>query len=427
MGGGGGFVGRIDNQAIRAVNDGFASVGTDTGHEGLAFQGDWALKNLERQVNFAHLAVHRVAVTAKALVRIYYGERPRFSYFEGCSNGGRQALMEAQRYPEDFDGIVAGAPAIAFTRIAAAFVRNAQALFPTAQHASAPVVTPGAVAALDAGVRGACDAADGVPDGIVGDPRQCRFEVSRLPACAGDRPGPDCVTTAQRAALGRIYEPVVVGGETVYVAHPVGNEAERGGWQPWITGPNPATIQATGGRSPSLQVAFGTEIFKYFVFHDPGWDYTKYDLSTWRRDTEVARALFDADNPDLRPFTGRGGKLLLWHGWSDPALSAYATIEYHDAVMKATPDAGSAVRLFLAPGVLHCFGGPGAGSVPWLSILADWVERQQAPERVVGRRLDAQGKVLGTRPVCAHPARPVYSGTGSRDDEASFECRVPGP
>jgi feruloyl esterase len=425
MGGGGGFVGRIDNQAIRAVNDGFATVGTDTGHQGIAFKADWAHRNLERQVNFAHLAVHRVAVTAKALVRLYYSERPRFSYFEGCSNGGRQALMEAQRYPDDFDGIIAGAPAISFTRIAAAFVRNAQALFPTPQHVAAPIVTPEAVALLDAQVRAACDASDGVTDGIVADPRRCRFDPARLPACSGDRAGADCVTAAQRNALARVYEPVMAGGEQVYTAAPVGNEGELGGWPAWITGPNKGTLENTGGRAPSLQFAFGTEIFKHFVFHDPEWDYTRYDFTTWRRDTEAVRALVDADKADLQPFTSRGGRLLLWHGWSDAALSAYATIEYHDAVLKATPDARSAVRLFLAPGVLHCFGGPGAGSVPWLSILADWVERQRPPERVVGRRLDPQGTVVRTRPLCAHPAEPAYSGTGNPDDEASFVCRTP--
>ena len=277
MGGGGGFVGDIQNEAAASVNSGFASAGTDTGHQGTPLQAGWALGDLERQLNFGHLAVHRTAEVAKAIVRAYYLSDPTRSYFIGCSRGGGQALMEAQRYPDDFDGIVAGAPAMDWPGIAAAFVKNAQAVFPDPHALTRSVITPDNLKLLESRILAACDANDKVKDGVLEDPRDCAFKIADLPACPGDRPGPECLTTPQRRAIERIYAPTVNPDGEVYYGQPFGGEAAVGGWLTWITGVDEPLLAKAG--TPSLQWAFGTEFFKYFVFGDPAWDYSHYDLS----------------------------------------------------------------------------------------------------------------------------------------------------
>jgi feruloyl esterase len=420
MGGGGGFVGAIDNQALGSINAGYATVATDTGHRGDGMDATWALDNLERQVNFGHLAVHRTAVVARAIAQGYYGSAPRYSYFVGCSNGGRQGLMEAQRYPDDFDGIVSGAPALNFTNIAVSFVKNMQALYPNPSATGAGIVSPDNLTLVASTVMDACDASDQVKDGVIDDPRVCRVDVSTLPVCANDVAAAGCVTAAQRTAIARIYAPLVVNGVTVYPGQPPGGEAETGGWRSWITGPmspNPAA-------PPSAQWAFGTQFFKHFVFSDPAWSYVGYDFSTWARDTKQAGSMLNADSPDLSAFTTRRGKLLLWHGWSDAALNALETIRYYDRVVQRDPAMAASVRLFMLPGVQHCGGGAGADAVDWLAALRAWVEGGEAPTRLIATKR-ARGAAVRTRPVCTYPQRAVYVGTGSTDAAESFTCRPP--
>jgi feruloyl esterase len=335
--------------------------------------------------------------------------------------------MEAQRYPDDFDGIVAGAPAFNFTQIAASFIRNTQTTYPSPASVRTSAVSRDNLVLLSGKVLDACDAGDGVKDGVVDDPRDCRFDASSLPACPGDQGGPQCVTAAQRAAIARIYTPVAIAGKTVYAGQPVGGESEAGGWTEWITGPDERLLGGSGGRVPSLQFGFGTEFFKYFVFSDPAWDYSRYDLSSWERDTRLVGTVLNADNPDLGPFAARRGKLLLWHGWSDAALNAVETIGYYDRVLARAPALRDAARLFMMPGVQHCGGGSGPGTVDWLHAIGDWVERGQAPERLVAAKRGPDGAVVRTRPLCAYPQRAVYSGTGSIDEAASFVCRGPSP
>src|SRR5260221_2269318 len=226
MGGGGGFVGAIANAAASSVNAGFATAGTDTGHQGSGIQAGWALNDLERQLNFGHLAVHRTAAVAKAVVRAYYGSDATRSYFFGCSRGGGQALMEAQRYPDDFDGIVSGAPALDWPGIAAAFVKNSQAAFPDPATLSRSVITRDNLKLLESRILAACDARDGVKDGVMEDPRDCAFKVGDIPGCADDRPGPECLTRAERAAIERIYAPTVNQEGAIYYGQPFGGEGE---------------------------------------------------------------------------------------------------------------------------------------------------------------------------------------------------------
>ena len=410
MGGGGGFVGGIDNQARGSVNAGYATVGTDTGHQGTVTTAGWALNDLERQLNFGHLAVHRVAEVSKAILRAHYGSTETRSYFNGCSNGGRQALMEAQRYPDDFDGLVAGAPANDFVGIGAQFIKDMQAAFPDPRNVSTPLFANETLKSVEAQIVDRCDAIDGARDGLMEDPRQCRVDVSAL---AG-------LTDVQKAALKAIYGETRNRDGVIYPAQPFGGEGETAGWPAWIVGVNPMMI--TAQRAPSARFAFGTEMFKYFIFANPEWDYSRYDFTTFRKDSAQAASMLNATDPDLDAFKAKGRKLVIWHGWSDPALTAFGSIKYHDQVTARDPMARDYLRMFMMPGVLHCAGGPGPDTVDWASVIDEWVEKGQAPARIVARKLAAGGAVTRTRPLCAYPQRAVYNGTGSIDDEKSFSC-----
>lgn len=422
MGGGGGFVGSVQNQALATLNQGYATTGTDTGHQALGMLAGWALDDVERQLNYGHVAVHRTAEVAKAIIRAYYGSEPRYSYFSGCSNGGRQALMAAQRYPEDFDGIVSGAPAFDFTHIAAAFIRNTQTVYPDPAAVSNPAITLDNLKLLEAGVLEACDARDGVTDGVLDDPRECGFRVADLRACPGDVPAADCITTAQRRAIERVYSPTVGSTGPIYPGQPFGGESDPGGWPLWITGPSQQLLAATGGRASSAQAAFGTEFFKYLVFGDSTWDYSRYDFATWQRDTRLAASILNADDPNLDVLRARQRKLILWHGWSDAALNAFSTIDYYGRAEARDRQLRDYARLFLLPGVLHCAGGPGPDTVDWASAISDWVERGRAPTRVIAAKLGKDGQPARTRPLCPYPERARYRGAGSQNDEASYSC-----
>jgi hypothetical protein len=416
MGGGGGFVYRIDNQASAVVNAGYATVATDTGHQAASVtDASWALNNVERQVNFGYLGVHRTAEVAKAIIRGYYGSGAARSYFSGCSNGGRQALMEAQRFPDDFDGIVAGAPAYDFTAIGAQFIKDMRAAFPDPRAIVAPFSAE-TLKSIEAQVVEKCDALDGVKDGVMEDPRTCKVDVATLTG----------LTDAQRTTLKAIYGETKNKDGVIYPAQPLGGEGEMGGWPAWITGVNPQMMAVQ--KAPNLRYAFGTEMFKYLVFNDPSFDYSRYDLSTYKKDTALASTLLNATDPNLDAFKNRGGKLLLWHGWSDPALTALGSVKYFEQVHARDPKASEYFRMFMMPGVLHCAGGPGPDTVDWAAAIDEWVEKSKAPDRIVAQKRAGAGAgapPARTRPLCSYPQRAVYSGAGSTDDAANFVCRQP--
>jgi Tannase and feruloyl esterase len=407
MGGGGGFVGSVQNQAQFVVNAGYATAGTDTGHQGGTTDAAWALNNEERRVNFGYLAVHRTAETSKAILRSYYGANETRAYFSGCSNGGRQALMEAQRYPDDFDGIVAGAPAADFTGIGAQFIKDVRAQFPDPKNLT-PLLPPDTLRSVASQILDTCDAIDGVKDGVMEDPRRCTVDVSTLTG----------LSAAQQAALKTIYAPTHAGRETVFPGQPFGGEGEVAGWPAWISG----ALREGQPAGPSLRFSFGTQLFKYLVFNDPDWDYTKYDLSTWKVDTKRTASFLNATSPDLDGFKRKGHKLLLWHGWADAGLSPLATIKYYDEVKARDSKADQYVKMFLMPGVLHCGGGPGPDNVDWAAAIDGWVESGTAPERIVAQK-GTGANVTRTRPLCAYPQHAVYVGTGSTDQAENFVCR----
>ncbi|HVD94194.1 MAG TPA: tannase/feruloyl esterase family alpha/beta hydrolase [Vicinamibacterales bacterium] len=421
MVGGGGFVGSIPGPGT-AVDRGFAVTSTDTGHTNQGIDARWATGNMERQVNYAYLAVHRTAVTAKFIVRKYYTRDAHHAYFVGCSTGGRQGLMEAQRFPDDFDGVVSGAPVFDWTRVLSAGLKNAQAAFPDPGTLAHPVITADSLQLLQAHVLKACDGTDGVVDGVIDDPRACRFDLATVPSCPRDAAGPECLTRAQRTVIQRIYAPLTDEHGVVYEGQPLGGEAAPGGWQTWLTGPNDRAFAAAG--QPALGWGFSTEFFKYFVFADPSWDYSRYDVAkSWRRDTKLWTSLINADNPNLSAFRARDGKLLLWHGWADPALNPLATIRYYDEVMERDPRAAADVRLFMLPGVLHCAGGPGPDQFDKIDPIVEWVEHGTAPSTIVVTKAAAADQTARSRPVCAYPAKAVYKGAGSTDDANNYSCK----
>jgi hypothetical protein len=413
MGGGGGFVGSIQNGARDSVNRGYATVGTDTGHESVGVEASWAQDNLEAQLNFGYLAVHRTAEVAQALVRAYYRADPAYSYFVGCSRGGGQAMMESQRYPGDFDGIVAGAPAFNWTGFAAMSVSVAEALYPDPAHLDHTVLDREALQKLRQSIIDQCDEQDGLKDGIVADPPSAHFDLAKVPGLSDE----------QRRAIAAIYGGARNGQTVIYPGYSPGAECDVDQWVAWIVGPVPPMVQKD--HVPDLMFGFGTQVFKYFVFDRPDWDYSTYDMANYARDTRLAASVLNATNPNLDAFKARKGKLIIWHGWADPALPAQATADYYSQVREHDPAAADYCRLFMIPGCLHCGGGPGASEVDWLSTIVDWVEHDKAPDRLVASK-HANGKLVMTRPLFPYTAYPIYKGAGDPNSAESFEARSPG-
>ncbi|MGC9973300.1 MAG: tannase/feruloyl esterase family alpha/beta hydrolase [Bryobacteraceae bacterium] len=426
--GNGGFAGSINyDQMGAAVAHGYATASTDTGHQGIATDAAWALAHPEKIVDFGYRAIHETAVNAKLIVRAFYGAAPGRSYFSSCSNGGRQALMEAQRYPEDYDGIIAGAPANYFTHLLANGAWDLLVLLGEKDSYIPAKKLP----AIQAAALAACDALDGVKDGVIENPSRCRFDPSVL-QCDGAETD-QCLTAPQVIALKKLYAGGrTSGGRQVFPGYAPGGEAETGGWMPWITGLAPER---------SLMFSFGTQFFKNMVYDNAAWDYRTFNVD---RDTQAAdqkmAPILNATNPDLSRFKARGGKLILYHGWSDAAIAAPNAIDYYQSVVAkmGQKQAHGFVRLFMVPGMQHCGGGSGPNSFGQFGMgsgdpehnlgaaLERWVEHGIAPERIIATKrkndLDPKSDVLRTRPLCAYPQVARYKGTGSTDDAANFAC-----
>ena len=429
MGGGGGFVGAVDNQAqggmsagLTPLERGYATVGTDTGHTGTPIDASWALNDQEAKDNFAERAVHRTVEVSKLIITEYYEGNIDHSYFLGCSRGGGQAMISAQRYPQDFDGIISGAPALDWTGIAAGFIRNQQFVFPDPDHVESPVITQANRDLLAESLRDTCDAIDGVADNIINDPRTCTFDPAELPSCQSG-PADACVTGTQLAAIKAIYEGPNVAGDQLHPGFPLGGETDPWGWDYWIT--QAQSSQLPPGI-PNLQYAYGTEILRYFIFNDPDWSYAGYSFQDWREKSAETAALLNATDPDLSEFRDAGGKLILWHGWSDAGLTALGSIEYYDSVERQDPALRDYFRMFLMPGVGHCEGGPGPDFVDWISALERWVEDGTPPERPVASKIDDQGNDLMERPLCPYPQSARYDGRGDPNVHESYTCVAPG-
>jgi hypothetical protein len=408
MGGGGGFVGTVQNATRESVKKGYATVGTDTGHQakGPGISATWALDNLEAKVNFGYLAVHRTAEVAKALVRTYYGKDPDKSYFLGCSRGGGQAMMEAQRFPEDFDGIVAGAPAFNWTGIAASMISIAKALYPDPAVLDTNVLSKEALETLQKAILEQCDESDGLKDGMLLNPAAAKFDLSKVKGLSEE----------QKRAVQAIYDGARNGDKKIYPGFAPAAECDPGQWIAWITGPVPAMLKE---KQPDLTFGFGTQIFKYLIFNQPDFDYSKYDFTNFDQDTRLAASFLNATDPDLKRLKARNGKLIIWHGWADPALPAQGTVDYYREVTAHDPAAKDYCRLFMVPGCLHCGGGPGASEIDWLSVIVDWTEHGKAPDHLIASKRE-NGKVVLTRPLLPYPGTVKYAGAGDPNKAESF-------
>jgi len=369
--GNGGFAGAIDYPQLGlAVAAGYAAAATDTGHKASGTDASWALDHPEKIIDFGYRAIHLTAVNAKSILKAYYGKPARYSYFESCSNGGRQALMEAQRYPEDYDGIMAGAPANNWTHLLANAAANVQALSGKGSY-----IPKAKLAAIEAAGLAACDAADGSKDGLISDPTRCRFNPGKL-LCKGAETDA-CLTAPQVKALKVLYTGArASGGAQIFPGYPPGCEAQAGAWPIWITGTD---------LEHSLMYIFSTQFFKNMVFNDPNWNIRNFNLD---RDLKIAdrkmASILNATDPDLSRFKARGGKLILYHGWCDAAIAAGSSIEYYNSVKAklGAEAAGSFMRLVMVPGMLHC-GGRGNPAGRLAQELVRWVEDGVAPEESV--------------------------------------------
>jgi len=429
LAGNGGFAGSISYAGMAAVlRRGYATASTDTGHKAGGTDASWALDHPEKIVDFGHRAIHETTVKAKALVKAFYGESPKRSYFDSCSNGGRQALMEAQRYPEDFDGIIAGAPAYYWTHLLSMAVADTQAL----TMDSGSFIPARKLPAIQAAALAACDADDGVKDGVIENPPQCHFDPSPL-LCKGED-NDTCLTAPQLAALKKIYAgPRTSDGKQIAPGYSPGAEAGAGGWAAWITGAAPGQ---------SLMYAFGTNFFRNMLFNSSGWDYKTFVL-----DRDVALAdnkmapILNATDADLKKFHDRGGKLILYHGWNDAAIPGQFTVEYYQRVLKkmSAKSANSFVRLYMVPGMQHCGGGDGPSVFGQVSsgqgdalhdvekAMERWVEEGAAPQQIIAAKYKSGANpasgVVRTRPLCPYPQTAHWNGSGSTDDAANFVCK----
>lgn len=434
MGGGGGFVGEVVNTALgySVLQKGYATVGTDTGHEGHPIDGSWAKENLEAIVNFGHLAVHRTAVNAKALTEAYYGKKISYSYFFGCSRGGGQAMMEAQRYPEDFDGIISGAPAYNWTHgLGAGMIHNMKYIYPDPASLDEPLLSKEDLKLVEDSYLAACDELDGIKDGILRDPRACDFDVASLICEGGKEEG--CLTTEQVEALKAIYEGPKDDNGSLYYGFPFGAETHEDGWNRWITG-GFKNIEQSGEfhegitsthqapPMPNAQYGFAMGVIQNLIYHDSDWNYENYDFNNFSKDARVVANTLNAVSPDLSEFRANGGKLLMYTGWSDTAITPLGTIGYYESVIADDPTAVDDVKLFMMPGVLHCLGGDGPSWVNWIDEIDNWVSGGETPEQVTVYFVDEKFQPSGSQLLCAYPEVAIFDGSGDPRNVNSFSC-----
>jgi feruloyl esterase len=400
--GSGGWGGAIDFDGLaQGLRRGYATVASDDGHQGRS--GSFALGHPEKLVDFAYRAEHESTVEAKALIQALYGRTSSHSYWQGCSGGGREGLIQAYRYPDEFDGIIAGDPAN--------IRRNAWALWLAVQSLTDPAayIPPSKYPMIHAAVLAACDANDGLKDGLISEPRSCHVDFSDLQCKGAD--AAQCLTARQVQTARTLISPATSRtGEVLFPRLEPGTELR---WGRMAAGPGPVDL-------------FLDE-FRYVVYQDANWDWHGFDLD---RDAAKAHAIdrdLDEMDPHLGPFAQHGGKLLLYHGWADQQVAPGSSIDFYNAVRSLSPDPKQAqnwIRLFMAPGMAHCTGGEGPDSFDSLSALEHWVEQGKAPERMVAAHRSS-GKVDRTRPLCAYPQVAGYNGTGSIDAAENFTCRAP--
>ena len=424
MAGCGGYCGKVDadrpgttNAINYALKRNYAVACTDSGHWGYAvFDGVWAYYNRQGEIDWGYRSIHEVTRVAKTIITEYYGKPAAYVYFHGCSTGGRQAAMEAWKYPEDFDGIICGAPALDYTGLVATLFswivqanRDAEGKI-ILDHTKLKLL-------IDA-VYTECDGKDGLVDGIIDDPRKCSFRPEKL-LCQGSETE-NCLTPEQVVALKKLYGgPKNSSGKQLYPGGlPVGSEPF---WFLWVTG---------RGKGPGLIELFNVDFLKYMAFEtDPD---STYDPYAFNFDSDPPRLdfmakIYNATNPDLTKFKEKGGKMILYHGWADSIVTPWLTVDYYGSVVKkmgGLEQTQEFFRLFMVPGMDHCSILPGKGpdKLDVLTALESWVEKGMAPAHIIASQVTKEGKVIRTRPICAYPEGAKYKGSGSQDDASNFTC-----
>ncbi len=400
--GNGGWTGSIPYNALaEAVAAGYAAAGTDTGHAGNT--ASFALGHPEKLIDFGYRAVHEMTVQAKRIIDGFYGSAPKLSIWNGCSQGGRQGIAEAVRYPADYDAVIAGAPAVNFLHLHAGRLALNRSVNATAEA----VIPPAKYPAIHQAVLAACDGRDGVADGVLENPAACRFDPGVLACTAGD--APSCLTPAQIDTARKMYAAVKNPRTNADVLPGLAPGAEPG----WAT---------LGSPQP---IGFAVEAFKYVVVQDPAWDPARFDPRT-----DIDRALtadkddaLGSTSTDLKAFFARGGKLLMYHGWSDPQVTPFNSIAFFDKVVAAHgPDAvGTSVQLYMVPGMNHCQGGPGTGTFDEVAAAEQWLQTGRSPAQIPASRATA-GVIDRTRPLCPYGQVAQWNGRGSSDDASNFAC-----
>jgi hypothetical protein len=441
----GGFAGVLNPlnapPSDQGLKRGYATATTDTGHQSPTVEdATWALNNPTAILNHFESSVDLTVQTVKALVASYYGRGPGRSYFQGCSAGGRQGIVEAERFPNTFDGIIAEAPVWNYSTLLSSFLLNGQRIL----QSRANWVSPENFEAVDREVLRQCDSLDGVADGIIMDPRQCRPNLRTI-ACKPRQSGPSCLTVAQLATIDGLMKPAYPGGRGYFGYYLTGTDHSGPffGWPDWMFGTRPTMPDSSGrlqfasrvlagskeaGRGP-LQFLLGEQFFRYMVMNDPSYDGRSFKFG---HDMEVLRsklgAYLDAKQTNLGTFVRSGGKLLIWHGWSDGAVPPGMAIDLYGRIRRDTPvipgqaKLSQSVRLFMVPGVQHCSWGTGLTEFDALGALEHWVEQGQAPEGIQATQL-VDGKPARSRPLCPYPKVARFLGRGDPDKAESFECR----
>jgi feruloyl esterase len=403
--GNGAWAGSIQYGALaEALKRGYAAASTDAGHTGT--DASFAMGHPEKLKDFGYRAVHETAVQSKSTVTNFYGMAPRMSYFNGCSGGGRMAFQEAQRFPADFDAILAGAPGYNRVNQSVWMLMNAKATLDN----PASFIPQAKYAVLHRAALDACDAQDGLKDGLISEPLSCQVDPAVTQCKSGD--APNCLTAPQVEAARKLYTGVIhpKTGERIFPRLEPGSELSWGG---------PA-----GGPEP---LAVGGDLFKFVVFKDPKWNFRTFDLA---RDYDAVHKIDGLDlspaSPDLEPFVARGGKLLIYQGWADQNVAPQSTVDYYHNVVTTIgqKQADDSVRLFFAPGMAHCGGGEGPNVFDALTPLEQWREQGKAPASILATH-SSNGKVDRSRPLCPFPQAAKYKGSGSIDDAANFTCGAP--
>ena len=413
--GGGGWAGNVALEAAsEGLAEGYATAQTDAGHPGAdGLDMSWALTpsgtpNADATADFAYRAVHVMTTLGKRVLDLYYGKPLLKAYFQGCSTGGRQGLMEVQRYPDDYDGVIAGDPVYDFLVQTSAVMRTQ--FFHLDPDSN---LLPAQASLLNRAVLEACDALDGLKDGIITDPRACGWDPVALQCKAGQSP-PDCLTAKQVATARKAYEGLK-GSNGQVIAWPL----MRGGELDWVG-------RSIGNpRAPlGLNAALGARAMQYLIYADPQRDLLTLSPEAMMRDIAASpyAPTYEAKDPDIRAFAARGGKLLLYHGAYDPGPSVLSTVRYFDAAKGKLGGRAAQVQLFLVPGMYHCRGGPGPDQFKTLDTLDRWVTASRTPTMIAASNKDTGLQ----RPLCPYPALPAYDGKGDPKTLGSFACRASG-